>query len=99
MFVANTAASYVGKWLFRVKDGSVKDMLLFACCPLYLSPSGRETIPGEASGKALLPSFVLDKLKELNRAIETSEPIGFAVNLQLAIMLKERMKQNSDSYS
>lgn len=99
MCVANTVIGYAGKWLFRVKDGSVKDMLLFACCPLYLSPSGGETIPGEASDNALLPSPILDKPHELNRVIEMPEPIRFSVNLQRAIVPKEKSEQNHGCHS
>ena len=78
---------------------SIEDMLLFACYPVYLSPIGEETLLGEALGNALLPSPVLDKPHELNRAIEMAEPIRFAVNPQRAIVPKEKSEQNHGEQS
>ena len=58
MRVDTEKAAFEKDWL--EVDSSIESMLPFASYPVYLSPIGEETILGEASGNALLPSPVLD---------------------------------------
>lgn len=65
---------------------SVEEMLLFACDPIYPSPVFENVILGAALKNAVLPTTIMEKLNELNRAIDCSEPLGFSVNQHLAVI-------------
>lgn len=61
-------------------------MLLFACDPIYASPVFENAILGAALKNAVLPTTIMEKLNDLNRAIDCSEPLGISVNQQLAVV-------------
>ena len=62
---------------------------MFACEPIYPSPVFENVILGAALKNAVLPTTIMEKLNELNRAIDSSEPLGYSVNQQLAVVWDE----------
>ena len=49
---------------------STEDMLLFACNPIYPSDVSKSAILGQELREAILPSSIIEKLNELNTAID-----------------------------
>ena len=65
---------------------STEDMLLFACNPIYPSDVSKSAILGQELREAILPSSIIEKLNELNTAIDACEPLAFSVNEELGVV-------------
>ena len=65
---------------------STEDMLLFACNPIYSSNVSKSTILGQELREAILPSSIIEKLNDLNTAIDACEPLAFSVNEELGVV-------------
>ncbi len=65
---------------------SAEDMLLFACNPIYPSNISESAIPGQDLRYTILPAAIIEKLNDLNTAIEACEPLAFSVNEQIGIL-------------
>ena len=65
---------------------STEDMLLFACKQIYPSNISENAILGQELRHTVLLAAIIEKLNDLNTAIEACEPLAFSVNEQIGIL-------------